>query len=81
MTSPTNEEIQGRLEKLLKEDADLQTIPVVILAESNGYEDVSSCYSLGVAGYLVKSGNYGELRAKLKSVCNYWTLCRLPKAY
>ena len=64
--------------KLLKEDAKLLTIPVVVLAESDCPDDVSACYSLGAAGYLVKSSDYGELRAKLKSVCAYWTLSRLP---
>jgi len=67
--------------KLLKEDSNFQMIPVVVLAESSPSEQVSACYGLGVAGYLVKSGDYGELRTKLKSVCDYWMLSRLPKAY
>ncbi|UCD50304.1 MAG: response regulator [Phycisphaerales bacterium] len=66
--------------RLLKEDANLQTIPVVILADSNHDDDVSTCYNLGAAGYLVKSGDYRELRAKLKGVCTYWTLSRVPKS-
>lgn len=65
--------------RLLKEDANLQTIPVVILADSNQDDEVSACYNLGAAGYLVKSGDYSELRAKLNGVCEYWTLSRLPK--
>jgi CheY-like chemotaxis protein len=65
--------------KLLKEDANLRTIPVVILADSNDSEKVAACYNLGVAGYLVKSDDYEDLRAKLQGVCDYWTLSRLPK--
>lgn len=66
--------------KLLKEDAKFQTIPVVVLADSNRPEDVSACYSLGAAGYLIKSHDYGELQNKLQSVCTYWTLSCLPGA-
>ena len=66
--------------KLLKEDAKFQTIPVVVLADSNRSEEVSACYSLGAVGYLVAPNDYGEFRDKLKSVCTYWTLSRLPKA-
>lgn len=65
--------------RLLKDDARLQTIPVVILAESNRPEDVSACYHMGAAGYLIKPNDYGELRDKLKSICAYWALSRLPK--
>jgi len=66
--------------KLLKEDAKFQTIPVVVLADANRPEEVSACYSLGAAGYLVAPNDYGEFRDKLESVCTYWTLRRLPKA-
>ena len=66
--------------KLLKEDTNLQTIPVVMVAESDRAEDVSACYGLGAAGYLVKSNDYSELRTKLKSVCAYWALSCLPES-
>jgi CheY-like chemotaxis protein len=66
--------------RLIKEDAELRPIPVVVLAESNQAEDVSTCYSLGAAGYLVKSGDYGDLLAKIRAGCEYWALSRLPAA-
>lgn len=65
--------------KLLKEDTRFQTIPVVILAESSDPDDVIACYNLGAAGYLIKPSDDDELQAKLKSVCDYWTLSRLPR--
>jgi len=65
--------------KLLKEDERFQTIPVVILAESSCPDEVSACYGIGAAGYVIRSKDYGELRDKLKSVCAYWRLSRLPK--
>lgn len=67
--------------KLLKEDTRFQTIPVIVLAESNDPNDVATCYHLGAAGYLVKPSDYDQLHAKLKSVCDYWTLSRLPRTY
>ena len=67
--------------RLLKEDTRFQTIPVVVLAESSDPDDVATCYNLGAAGYLVKPSDYDELHTKLKSVCDYWTLSRLPRTY
>ena len=67
--------------KLVKDDAELRLIPVVVLAESNQAEDVTTCYSLGAAGYLVKTGDYSELLGKIRAVCDYWALSRLPAAY
>lgn len=66
--------------KLLKEDAAFRMIPVVVLADSNRTEDVTTCYGLGAAGYLVKSDDYRELLDKMKAVCAYWTLSRVPGA-
>ena len=67
--------------KLIKEDVGLRLIPVVALAESNQAEDVAACYELGAAGYLVKTGDYSELLAKIRAVCGYWALSCLPAAY
>ena len=67
--------------KLIKDDADLRLIPVVMLADSSQSEDVSACYGLGAAGYLVKSDDYGGLLGKIQAVCDYWSLSRLPVAY
>ena len=66
---------------LIKEDPELRMIPVVVLAESNQAEDVAACYSLGAAGYLVKSADYGEFLEKIRAVCGYWALSRLPAVY
>jgi DNA-binding NarL/FixJ family response regulator len=66
---------------LIKEAPELRMIPVVVLAESNQAEDVAACYSLGAAGYLVKSADYGEFLEKIRAVCGYWALSRLPAVY
>lgn len=66
--------------RLIKQDAELRPIPVVVLGESNRADDVSMCYGLGAAGYLVKSGDYSDLLAKIRAVCEYWALSRVPVA-
>jgi len=67
--------------RLLKEDPTFCMIPVVVLADSNRAQDVTACYGLGAAGYLVKSGDYRDLLDKMKAVCAYWTLSRVPGAH
>ncbi len=64
--------------KLLKEDAVFRMIPVVVLADSSEADDVAACYEQGAAGYLVKSDDYLDLVDKIKAMCAYWTLSRLP---
>jgi len=66
--------------RLLKEDAAFRMIPVVVLADSNQAEDVTACYDLGAAGYLVKSDDFADLLDKMRAICAYWTLSRLPGA-
>jgi len=67
--------------RLIKEDPELRLIPVVALAESSQTEDVAACYGLGAAGYVVKTEDYSQLLAKIRAVCGYWALSRLPAAY
>ena len=65
------------LEKV-KADPVLRVIPIVVLAGGNDHEDVAACYSLGAAGYLVKSDVTSSLAEKIRSVCGYWALSRVP---
>jgi DNA-binding NarL/FixJ family response regulator len=64
----------------IKADATLRMIPVVVLASSDSDEDVIACYSLGAAGYLVKSADSSSFREKIMAACGYWTLSRVPLA-
>ena len=66
--------------KAVKGDPRLQTVPVIILAETNDAEKVAECYGLGAAGYMVRPDDYAELHRRMTAVCSYWSLSRLPAA-
>lgn len=47
-------------------------IPVIMLSTSNNPNDVNDCYSLGVAGYLVKPLSLDLYVEKLRDLIHYW---------
>lgn len=66
--------------KILKEDEVLRYIPTVILTTSNNRSDVLSCYSIGVAGYIIKPLKYEDYVNKIKVTLDYWSMNELIKA-
>jgi CheY-like chemotaxis protein len=54
---------------IVKKDASLKGIPVIVLTTSINPQDKINCYNLQVAGYFVKPLDYFEL---IESVFNYW---------
>lgn len=64
--------------EVVKDDRELQMVPVVVLADSHDVEKVSRYYGLGAAGYMVKSGDYTDVLEKMRALCAYWTLSRSP---
>lgn len=66
--------------KILKEDEVLRYIPTVILTTSNNRRDVLSCYSIGVAGYIIKPLKYEDYVNKIKVTLDYWSMNELIKA-
>ena len=69
-----------RFLEAIKADPTLRTIPVVVLSAHDNADDIATCYSLGVAGYLVKSDLSLDFVEKIRGVCGYWTLSRVPMA-
>ncbi len=66
--------------KTLKKDAISSIIPIIVLADTNKAKDVSDCYALGAAGYMLKSDDFEALLEKIRAVCSYWAMSRLPIA-
>jgi len=64
----------------IKQDEILCTIPMVVLADAKTDELLEKCYSIGVAGFIVKSVEYDDLKHSLGVIIQYWTLCRLSFA-
>jgi CheY-like chemotaxis protein len=58
--------------KEIKQDADLRTIPVVVLTTSKDDEDVYRSYDLGVNSYIVKPVTFEALVDTLQTLEKYW---------
>lgn len=67
------------LEKL-KGDADLRTIPVVVLSSSDRQEDINAAYRLGGNSYVRKPAGPLGLREGLERISTFWTkVASLPE--
>lgn len=63
----------------IKHDAELKTIPVVIITTSSAAEDVEQSYAEGVNSYITKPSSFSGLQEMVKSVGRYWLeTVRLP---
>lgn len=60
--------------KIIKTDENYKKIPVVVLTTSNDENDKNTCYTLGVAGYIIKPINYKEFQEVIKTLNNYWNI-------
>lgn len=58
--------------KEIKSDADLRSIPVVVLTTSKDDEDVYRSYDLGVNSYIVKPVTFEALVDILQTLEKYW---------
>jgi CheY-like chemotaxis protein len=64
--------------RIIKLDASLKRIPVVVLTTSNEDRDIVETFKLSVAGYIVKPVDYTEFVTAIRTVAMYWTLSELP---
>lgn len=53
--------------------------PVLMLTSSKEESDISKCFELGVAGYMVKPVEYQEFVGMLELMCAYWSTSELPR--
>ncbi|MDO9537274.1 MAG: response regulator [Thermoplasmata archaeon] len=66
----------------IKEDADLKSIPVVMLTSSMLDSDIKECYEKGANSYIVKPVSFGKFVEIVKSIPLYWMLVnKLPGGY
>jgi CheY-like chemotaxis protein len=66
--------------KVIKADARLKKIPVVVLTTSNEERDVVESFKLSIAGYIVKPVDYQKFVEAVKTIDLYWTLSELPES-
>lgn len=60
--------------KLMKSDANLKKIPVVIITSSKEDPDVKSAYELGANSYVVKPVDFDKFIDSIKNLGYYWLL-------
>lgn len=58
--------------EIIKADADLRHIPVVVLTTSKAEEDVYRSYDLGVSGYITKPVTFTGLVSAMSVLGRYW---------
>src|SRR5262245_10841866 len=61
--------VMGGIEflRVIKSDAELRKIPVVVFTSSNQESDVAASYDLSVAGYIMKPSDFSELTDRVKA--------------
>jgi CheY-like chemotaxis protein len=63
----------------IKADADLRSIPVIILTTSETQRDIVASYDMGAAGYITKPVDVHKFIDAIRQLGEYWfALVRLP---
>jgi len=66
--------------KLIKENAHLKGIPVIILTTSADERDIETCYQMGANTYVQKPVSFDGLIDAIKRIKEYWfEIALLPK--
>lgn len=64
--------------RVIKSDARLKTIPVVVLTSSRQEQDLVRSYDLGVNAYVVKPVDFGEFVNAVKALGGFWAVVNEP---
>ena len=64
----------------IKSDAELRSIPVVMLTTTDRAEEVAASYQAGVNSFVTKPVKFSDFVDRIKNVKGYWILTnRLPE--
>ncbi len=63
---------------IIKQDAQLKSIPVVVLTTSRDEQDKYTSFNLSVAGYMIKPVDYIQFLETVRTIKIYWTLSEYP---
>ena len=64
--------------KVIKADAHLKTIPVVVLTSSRETPDLIECYNHGVNAYVVKPVDFSEFTNAIRELGIFWAAVNEP---
>jgi CheY-like chemotaxis protein len=65
--------------QVVKHDAPLKRIPVVVLTTSEEQQDKVNSFDLGVAGYMTKPVDYRQFVEVMRTIDAYWTISEVPE--
>ncbi len=65
--------------QVVKHDAVLKRIPVVVLTTSGEQQDITNSFDLGVAGYMAKPVDYRQFVEVMRTINAYWTISEVPQ--
>jgi CheY-like chemotaxis protein len=76
-----NMPVMGGIEflRVVKAEASLKRIPVVVLTTSEEQQDKIESFDLGVAGYMRKPVDYRQFVETMRTIDAYWTVSELPE--
>jgi CheY-like chemotaxis protein len=58
--------------KQIKQNSELQIIPVVVFTTSSNPKDIEVCYQYGVSGYIIKPIDVDKLKKGIQTFIDYW---------
>ncbi|MEM9917776.1 MAG: response regulator [Bacteroidota bacterium] len=61
-----------------KMDAQLRSIPIIVLTTSTEHKDRHESFNYSVAGYMVKPIDYENFVEMMKNISNYWSQSEFP---
>jgi response regulator RpfG family c-di-GMP phosphodiesterase len=64
--------------KIIKSDARLKLIPIVVLTSSRETPDLTECYQYGVNAYVVKPVDFTEFVKAVKQLGVFWAVVNEP---
>ena len=64
--------------RIAKADAQLRSIPVIVLTTSREESDRVETFQLSVAGYMIKPADYRQFVEVVRTIDLYWTLSECP---
>ena len=70
------------LRRHMNEDAEFQgkNIPFIFFSTAASRDQVQAAYNLNVQGFFLKGQSFDEIEVTLKSILEYWRLCKFPYA-
>ena len=63
----------------IRSEADLASIPVVVLAESNQPSVIDQCYEAGAISFMSKPDSWDKFVAATTKLVQYWSTVELPR--